>query len=93
MSNLKYDAIVNSGIPIHKRYEIPESMVPSDSRVEVKSFEDPVDVVIHANTLLCFPIQIDAKIHAGYFSDKQVGVEDLKKTVGRGWVEWEDTIH
>lgn len=24
MSDLKHDAIVKSGIPIHKRYEIPE---------------------------------------------------------------------
>lgn len=35
MSNLKYDAIVKSGIPIHKRYEIPEELIPADSRVEI----------------------------------------------------------
>lgn len=71
MSNLKYDAIVGSGIPIHKRYEIPEELIPSDSRVE-----------------------IDAKIQAGYFSDsKKLTAEDLKKTVGRGWQDWEDVPH
>lgn len=31
----KYDAIVNSGIPIHKRYDIPEHLIPPDSRVEI----------------------------------------------------------
>ncbi|ORY76247.1 GTP cyclohydrolase N terminal-domain-containing protein [Leucosporidium creatinivorum] len=35
MSDLKHDAIVNSGIPIHKRYEIPEDLIPPDSRVEI----------------------------------------------------------
>lgn len=71
MSNLKYDAIVGSGIPIHKRYEIPEELIPADSRVE-----------------------IDAKIQSGYFSDtKKLTEEDLSKTVGRGWQDWEDVPH
>ncbi|KAK0538255.1 Uracil-regulated protein 1 [Tilletia horrida] len=35
MSDMKHDAIVNSGIPIHKRYEIPEELIPTDSRVEI----------------------------------------------------------
>ncbi|KAJ3518449.1 hypothetical protein NMY22_g13673 [Coprinellus aureogranulatus] len=35
MSDMKYDAIVNSGIPIHKRYDIPEHLIPPDSRVEI----------------------------------------------------------
>ncbi|SGY81598.1 BQ5605_C009g05509 [Microbotryum silenes-dioicae] len=35
MSDLKYNAIVESGIPIHKRYEIPEDLIPPDSRVEI----------------------------------------------------------
>lgn len=29
------DAIVNSGIPITNRYEIPEELIPADSRVEI----------------------------------------------------------
>ncbi|KAK0551081.1 Uracil-regulated protein 1 [Tilletia horrida] len=29
MSDMKHDAIVNSGIPIVKRYEIPEELIPS----------------------------------------------------------------
>ncbi|UZJ54574.1 hypothetical protein CBS101457_003894 [Exobasidium rhododendri] len=71
VSNLKYDAIVGSGIPIHKRYEIPDELIPADSKVE-----------------------IDAKIFSGYFSGtKNFTAEDLKKTVGRGWQEWEDIPH
>ena len=35
MSNMKYDAIVGQGIPIHERVEIPPDMIPDDSRVEI----------------------------------------------------------
>ncbi|THD00276.1 hypothetical protein EYZ11_000169 [Aspergillus tanneri] len=35
MSNMKYDAIVQTGIPIYERVPIPEDMIPSDSRVEI----------------------------------------------------------
>ncbi|KAH9936594.1 GTP cyclohydrolase N terminal-domain-containing protein [Fomitopsis serialis] len=35
MSDMKYDAIVQSGIPIIKRYDIPEHLLPPDSRVEI----------------------------------------------------------
>ncbi|KAE8213217.1 hypothetical protein CF327_g3248 [Tilletia walkeri] len=35
MSDMKHDAIVNSGIPIVRRYEIPEELIPTDSRVEI----------------------------------------------------------
>ncbi|PHH58523.1 hypothetical protein CDD81_5487 [Ophiocordyceps australis] len=35
MSNMKYDAIVNQGIPIHERVELPQEMIPADSRVEI----------------------------------------------------------
>ncbi|KAJ8328000.1 Uracil-regulated protein 1 [Batrachochytrium dendrobatidis] len=35
MSNMKYDAIVGSGIPIVERVEIPASMLPPDSQVEI----------------------------------------------------------
>lgn len=35
-------------------------------------------------------VEVDAKIAAGYFSSrKQVGEEDLVKTVGRAWEETE----
>jgi GTP cyclohydrolase II len=35
MSNLKYDAIVGSGVEVVNRYEIPEELIPADSRVEI----------------------------------------------------------
>ncbi len=35
MSNLKYDAIVRSGIPIVERVAIPASLIPEDARVEM----------------------------------------------------------
>ncbi|KAI0771360.1 GTP cyclohydrolase N terminal-domain-containing protein [Irpex lacteus] len=35
MSDMKYNAIVQSGIPIHKRYDIPDHLLPPDSRVEI----------------------------------------------------------
>ncbi|KAF5317762.1 hypothetical protein D9619_012564 [Psilocybe cf. subviscida] len=35
MSDMKYNAIVGSGIPILERYDIPEHLIPPDSRVEI----------------------------------------------------------
>ncbi|CAG8441805.1 GTP cyclohydrolase II [Gigaspora rosea] len=35
MSNMKYDAIVGSGIPIYERVPIPDELIPQDSRVEI----------------------------------------------------------
>ncbi len=35
MSNMKHDAIVDQGIPIHERVPIPDDMIPADSRVEI----------------------------------------------------------
>jgi GTP cyclohydrolase II len=35
MSNMKHDAIVEQGIPIHERIPIPDEMIPADSRVEI----------------------------------------------------------
>jgi len=35
MSDMKYNAIVGSGIPILKRYDIPDHLIPPDSRVEI----------------------------------------------------------
>ncbi|GAB7343839.1 hypothetical protein MBLNU457_1807t1 [Dothideomycetes sp. NU457] len=68
MSNMKHDAIVEQGIPIHERVEIPEEMIPADSRVE-----------------------IDAKIHAGYFTKGAImTMEELSNVHGRAW---EDVDH
>jgi len=35
MSNMKYDAIVGSGIEVGARVKIPEDLVPADARVEI----------------------------------------------------------
>ncbi|HET8832050.1 MAG TPA: hypothetical protein VFN86_08250, partial [Casimicrobiaceae bacterium] len=35
MSNMKYDAIVGSGIEVSTRVKIPEELVPADARVEI----------------------------------------------------------
>jgi GTP cyclohydrolase II len=35
MSNMKYDAIVKSGIEVVKRVPIPDELVPADARVEI----------------------------------------------------------
>ncbi|KAF1985953.1 GTP cyclohydrolase-like protein II [Aulographum hederae CBS 113979] len=68
MSNMKHDAIVEQGIPIHERVPIPDEMIPEDSRVE-----------------------IDAKIHAGYFTTgKIMTMEELSNVQGRAW---EDVDH
>jgi len=37
MSNVKYDAIVNSGIEVGERVKIPDALVPADARVEIEA--------------------------------------------------------
>lgn len=39
--SMKHDAIVGQGIAIHERVEIPDELIPEDSRVEI-------DAKIHA---------------------------------------------
>lgn len=63
MSNMKHDAIVEQGIPIHQRVPIPDELIPEDGRVE-----------------------IDAKIHAGYFTTgKVMNIAELSEVQGRAW--------
>ena len=35
MSNMKYDAIVRSGIEVGERVRIPDDLIPADARVEM----------------------------------------------------------
>ncbi len=35
MSNMKYDAIVGSGIDVGERVNIPDELIPADARVEI----------------------------------------------------------
>jgi GTP cyclohydrolase II len=37
MSNMKYDAIVNSGIEVGERVEIPAGLIPQDASVEMEA--------------------------------------------------------
>ena len=37
MSNMKYDAIVNSGIEVENRIQIPKELVPDDALVEIEA--------------------------------------------------------
>jgi GTP cyclohydrolase II len=37
MSNVKYDAIVGSGIEVGERVKIPDALVPADARVEIEA--------------------------------------------------------
>ncbi|KAF2095180.1 GTP cyclohydrolase II [Rhizodiscina lignyota] len=70
MSNMKHDAIVEQGIPIHERVPIPDELIPEDSRVE-----------------------IDAKIHAGYFTTgKTMTMEELSNVQGRAWEDVDNSI-
>ena len=88
MSDMKYDAIVKSGIPIKKRYDIPGSSFFFLSFSSFFFYPDYLflDHLIPPDSR----VEIDAKIAAGYFSSgKQVTEADLVKTVGRTWEETE----
>ena len=90
MSDMKYDAIVKSGIPIKKRYDIPGSSHSALPPVMVFCLKHwfilSLDHLIPPDSR----VEIDAKIAAGYFSSgKQVTEADLVKTVGRTWEETE----
>jgi hypothetical protein len=37
MSNLKYDAVTQSGIEIGERITIPEELIPADAQVEINA--------------------------------------------------------
>ncbi|PGH29994.1 hypothetical protein GX50_07241 [[Emmonsia] crescens] len=70
MSNMKHDAIVEQGIPIHERVPIPDDLIPEDSRVE-----------------------IDAKIHAGYFTTgKILSMDELSNVRGRAWEDVDEEV-
>lgn len=51
MSDMKHDAIVNQGIPIHERVPIPDELIPEDGRVEI-------DAKIHAGYCECSPLPL-----------------------------------
>ena len=81
----KYNAIVDSGIRILKRYDIPGMQ---------KFYIRTTHLLMILSEHLIPPdsrVEIDAKIAAGYFtSGRQITEADLYKTVGR---TWEETDH
>ena len=80
----KHDAIVGSGIPILKRYDLPGMHVHTSPNAIAMLIRAELDHLIPMDSR----VEIDAKIAAGYFtSGKQVAVQDLSKTVGRAWEE------
>lgn len=82
-SDMKYNAIVDSGIPILKRYDIPDHLIPP---VSLDTSSRGAMLIIQDSQ-----VEIDAKIAAGYFGGaKDVKAEDLHLTVGRAW---EDLDH
>jgi GTP cyclohydrolase II len=85
MSNMKHDAIVGQGIPIHERVELPESWIPADSRVEI-------DAKINAGLLQCCrPLSalfLTQVFPTGYFTTgHRMTEEELKSVQGRIWEE------
>ena len=82
----KYDAIVGSGIPILRRYDIPGTLRLVRTRSTLAYTVHTLDHLLPPDSR----VEIDAKIAAGYFtSGKQVTEADLVKTVGRSWEEME----
>ena len=82
----KYNAIVQSGIPILKRYDIPGESYPRRFYIGMLTRRLEPEHLIPPDSR----VEIDAKIASGYFtSGKQITQADLVKTVGRTWEETE----
>lgn len=84
MSNMKHDAIVSQGIEIRERVEIPRK----------SSEKPPLSFSLTMLAAEMIPedsrVEIDAKIHAGYFtSGKVMTVEELSAVQGRAWEDIE----
>ena len=79
MSNLKYDAIIASGITIENRYEIPAHLIPADGSVEI-------DAKVRTPTReIRVPRADQSQIQSGYFSQRVITKELLNETKGRDW--------
>lgn len=82
MSNMKHDAIVDQGIPIHERVPIPDEMIPEDSRVEI-------DAKIHAGYCECCvgfqPLVVHTDLYPPVTNGKIMTAEELSNVQGRAW--------
>ena len=79
--SMKYDAIVEQGIPIHERVPIPEEMIPEDSKVEI-------DAKIHAGYCrsLCCSKPNRARANSGLVTTGKVMTDaELAAVHGRAW--------
>jgi hypothetical protein len=77
------DKTNESSIPIHERVELPENLIPADSRVEI-------DAKITAGALQLNGIwaQNSCDHVIGYFTaGKRMNEEELKAVQGRMWDE------
>jgi GTP cyclohydrolase II len=88
MSNMKHDAIVGQGIPILERVELPEELIPEDSRVEIDakitagSFVPSIFDTWRPQTRS----QLADPRVSGYFTTgKRMTEEELRAVQGRGW--------
>jgi hypothetical protein len=88
---LKYNSIVDSGVKVINRYEIPvrPTSLPSNIRHDT-------DVQSPLKAELLPPdasVEISAKIAKGYHSDKAVTNQDLEAIHGQAWDEaWDETL-
>nr|POE56721.1 putative gtp cyclohydrolase urc1 [Quercus suber] len=84
MSDMKHDAIVSQGIPIHERVPIPDELIPEDSRVEI-------DAKIHAGYCKCYRVyettlmEQSANLHDVVTTGKVMTLAELEQVKGRAW--------
>ncbi|MCJ1392355.1 Uracil-regulated protein 1 [Xylographa bjoerkii] len=74
MSNMKHDAIVGQGIPIHERVPIPDELIPEDSRVEI-------DAKIHAGYCGSTLLALDSSlvVNGAAMEDHSCGTDGITK--------------
>ncbi|KAJ8064509.1 hypothetical protein OCU04_006841 [Sclerotinia nivalis] len=85
MSNMKHDAIVGQGIPIHERVELPESWIPADSRVEIDA-KITAGQSCHAPFIIPYLVIGLNKLPLGYFTTgHRMTEEELAAVKGRSW--------
>ncbi|KAF8865753.1 GTP cyclohydrolase-like protein II [Acephala macrosclerotiorum] len=89
MSNMKHDAIVGQGIPIHERVELPESWIPADSRVEIdaKITADPVPPHPRPKTLGNDRAEKNRALLGYFTTGHRMTEEELAAVKGRSWEE------
>lgn len=87
MSNMKYDAIVEQGIPILERVPIPDREYCALRTIVFEADANILLDMIPTDSR----VEIDAKVNAGYFTNSKVSTEEeLKAVKGRGWQAWGD---